>query len=286
MSTPFTITSEKTCGIYNINAETAKYILEHHNFDNRKVSNSHVNNIRCNVSEVGWLFDGQPITFNTQGNLTEGQHRLRVISQSKPDELFEVVVVTGAAPDSFSLTRASKPRKPFDEIYRKDNNATNDDVAVLNFICKHKVGYDNLNINNSVGYWTEWKEFISQGNQVSDVLLGSSQHNAFGSQRKALRAVATFACRYGYKTEAEALFQMVEDELVNDESRKLSSDILTQWERCAYMPTEAQLTYIFRLFCFALDRVRQREDGRIALEATLETYLMKEPKSFNAFIKS
>ena len=54
----------------------AKYILENHNFDNRKIIRSQVNKIRESIRDDGWLEDGQPLTFNTDGNITEAQHRL------------------------------------------------------------------------------------------------------------------------------------------------------------------------------------------------------------------
>jgi len=211
MTIPFTIDSSKTCGIYQLTASDAEYILANHNGDNRKLSTSHVSKIKKNVSCEGWVFDGQPITFNTSGNLTEGQHRLTVISQCRDaDKLFETVVVTGVDPDTFSTTQGAKPRRAVDEIQRKHRAATNESISVLADLCQRKRGAA-LDINNAVDNWNEWRLFIQEGTLVADSLLSCT--SKFDSQQKTVRAVATFCCRYGMKEQAEILFGMLEDEI-------------------------------------------------------------------------
>ena len=58
----------------------ARMILAHHNGDNRQLFPSQVNKIAQSVKTHGWLYDGNPIAFNYEGNLTEGQHRLKFIA--------------------------------------------------------------------------------------------------------------------------------------------------------------------------------------------------------------
>ena len=72
-------TEEYKSYVLDIDVNIASYILNYHNCDNRKFSNSQINNIYKSISLSGWLIDGQPITFNVDGNLTEGQHRLAAI---------------------------------------------------------------------------------------------------------------------------------------------------------------------------------------------------------------
>ena len=100
----------------------ARMILAHHNDDNRKMAPSQVNKIGQSVKTHGWLYDGNPIAFNYQGNLTEGQHRLQFIAKQDDGE-YEVVVVVGVQPDTFSHAAIAKPRRPHDEIYRQDKTA-------------------------------------------------------------------------------------------------------------------------------------------------------------------
>ena len=63
----------------DLTPEQAQYILDFHNKDNRKLSKSQVTRITRSIENDNWLLDGQPITFNVDGNLTEGQHRLSAI---------------------------------------------------------------------------------------------------------------------------------------------------------------------------------------------------------------
>ena len=60
----------------------ARYLLEHHNFDNREKKPAQVNKIAQSVDTFGWLLDGKGVCFNTDGNLTEKQHTLTYISRS------------------------------------------------------------------------------------------------------------------------------------------------------------------------------------------------------------
>ena len=117
-------TEEYNAFVLDINVDIASYILNYHNFDNRKVSNSQINNIYKSISLTGWLLDGQPITFNVDGNLTEGQHRLEaIVRENNPDKKYKVIIVTGVARDTFSQTATNKTRKPIDEIQRKHKKA-------------------------------------------------------------------------------------------------------------------------------------------------------------------
>ena len=68
--------------IIEITPKQAQYILDNHNEDNRKLVKSQVNNIVRSINNDGWLFDGQPLTFNIEGNITEFQHRLHGIVET------------------------------------------------------------------------------------------------------------------------------------------------------------------------------------------------------------
>lgn len=281
MTIPFTMTSEKTCGVYMLDAASAQYILDNHNNDNRKLSTSHVSKIKKNVCSEGWVFDGQPITFNSHGNLTEGQHRLTVMSQC-PDanKLFETVIVTGVDPNTFSITQGAKPRRAVDEIQRKDHNATNESISVLTDLCQRKRGAA-LDINNAVDNWNEWRLFIQEGTLVADSLLSCT--GKFDSQQKTVRAVATFCCRYGMKEQAEILFGLLEDEIVNGCSRKLTADMLDLWSENTDMPNEKRLKFLFKILCVAIDRVDTRDDGKVELGASLSSIFDLKSKAYTLF---
>ena len=104
--------------IIEITPEQAQYILDYHNEDNRKLVKSQVNNIVKSINNDGWLFDGQPLTFNIEGNITEFQHRLHAIVETGVTA--KISVTLGVETGCFTKCAAAKPRKAEDEIQRKD----------------------------------------------------------------------------------------------------------------------------------------------------------------------
>ena len=98
----------------DVTPSIAQYILIHHNKDNRKVTNSQINKIAKSIREDGWLRDGQPLTFNVDGNITEGQHRLNAIVAE--DVTVPMIIVLGVELNCFTNTAPAKPRRPEDEL--------------------------------------------------------------------------------------------------------------------------------------------------------------------------
>ena len=79
--------------MYDITPEQAEYILINHNYENRRQSQSQVNKIYNSIERDKFYLDGQPITFNTNGNLTEKQHTLKAIVKFKGQDIkFKFVV--------------------------------------------------------------------------------------------------------------------------------------------------------------------------------------------------
>ena len=94
----------------DITPQMDQYILIHHNKDNRKVTNSQVNKIAKSIRTDGWLEDGQPLTFNIEGNITEGQHRLHAIVAE--DVTVPMIVVLGVQLDCFTNVAPAKLPSP------------------------------------------------------------------------------------------------------------------------------------------------------------------------------
>ena len=84
------------------------------------MTNSQVNKIAKSIRTDGWLRDGQPLTFNIEGNITEGQHRLHAIVAE--DVTVPMIVVLGVQLDCFTNVAPASPRRPEDEIQRKDKS--------------------------------------------------------------------------------------------------------------------------------------------------------------------
>ena len=97
------ISLEPDSFVIYITPPMARYILEHHNFDNREKKATQVTKIGQSVDTFGWLFDGKAVCFNTDGNLTEKQHTLTYISRDTDDDAqYRVVITLGCVKDAFS----------------------------------------------------------------------------------------------------------------------------------------------------------------------------------------
>ena len=273
--------------VVKINSVIADVLLKEYNFDNRKMSKTHVKKISKNVDEQGWLLDGQPITFNKEGNLTEAQHRLKVISTRDPDEWFTVIVVTGVEANCFSKCALSKPRKPIDEIHRKDSSATPENVAVMKDLLKRRRG-EELTINNAIQQWDYWKNYITESDKIVSSFFASCTD--WSGSRKTIGAWATLCVNNGLRDAAEVLMEHFEDTVLGNGSVPVLKDLVDFWEgegKAAYMSNEGRLTMMYQLLCLATDRLLDKEDGQVQLSvstAHLNHTSLKKRGVYNKFL--
>ena len=88
---PYPYSQERESMVIKVTPIMAKYILDHHNNDNRKMCPSQVNKIGQSVNSFGWMFTGDAIIFNTM--LIESQHRLQWIANQDGGE-YETTVTS------------------------------------------------------------------------------------------------------------------------------------------------------------------------------------------------
>jgi hypothetical protein len=266
---PFNPTcKDYTAAVYEITPAQAQYILDYHNKDNRKICSTQVGKISRSIEIDNWMLDGQPVTFNEQGNLTEAQHRLAAIARwHDKDRTFKIIVVTGVALDCFTKCALAKPRRAVDEIQRKDKTALASEVAILGDLLKRRRG-EKLSINNAVYHWDLWKEDIRKGVDLIDSFVTNTEK--FSSQQKTLGAWATLCVNGKYVNEASSFLELLEEEVLNvDPTTRLTSDFITYWnENAVDLSNEGRLNLFYSLLCVALDRMIQREDGKIELDVT------------------
>lgn len=262
------LSKERQSFVVNITPGMAKYILEHHNKDNRKLCPSQVNKISQSVKTFGWLFDGNPIIFNTSGNITESQHRLTHISNDpNPNAQYEVVIVLGAAPDSFSNAAIAKPRRPHDEIYRKDNTALPSQTAILGDILKRRGNKPALNINNAVRMWFDWKDDIKRAESICNTFFTETED--FSTQTKTIGAWAALCVNAKYSEEAEQFLDLLRAELLEESSTRLTSDFVEYWKEHTWNESnEGKLKVLYMMLCVCLDRIIKKNDGSISLNIT------------------
>lgn len=244
----------------------ARMILAHHNGDNRQLFPSQVNKIAQSVKTHGWLYDGNPIAFNYEGNLTEGQHRLKFIA-NQDDGKYDVAVSIGVEPNTFSNAALGKPRRPHDEIYRKDKTAKTSQSAALGDIMKRRKG-EKFNINTAVRNWNLWKEDIIKGEDLCNTFL--SETSDYSSQTKTIVGWASLCVNAKYAEQAEAFLDMLNDQVNKRGDTRLTEDFYDTFKDLSWkMGNEPKLTLMYNMLCTAMDRFLERPDGAIALRFNL-----------------
>jgi hypothetical protein len=94
--------------IENITPEIAKRYLSTNADHQRKPTMTHQLHLRQQMEKGQWMMTGEPIIFDSNGCLVDGQHRLRALIDAKMD--FEFVVIRGVSPESFVAMNRGKQR--------------------------------------------------------------------------------------------------------------------------------------------------------------------------------
>jgi hypothetical protein len=252
--------------VLKLTPEMARYILAHHNKDNRKICPSQVNKIAQSVATFGWLFTGDAVIFNTNGDINESQHRLTFIAGQDAGE-YETSVTLGAQPDSFSNAAIAKPRRAHDEIYRKDNTAEASQTAILGDLLIRKGGKPKLTINNAVKLWFDWKDDIKKAEEKINTFLTDTDD--FSTQKKTIGAFATLCVNAKLGNEVESFLDLLKAELLEDSSCRLTSDFVDYWKEHTWNESnEGKLKVLYMLLCVSMDRLQKKSDGSIALNVT------------------
>lgn len=110
----------------------AKKLLNDYNLANRPLSKAHVDFLIRELNNGNWVFNADPIRFDENGLMIDGQHRLHLIVESGRSLAF--FVITGLGADVFKSIDSGKKRSGSD-VFSIDNisNATQA-AAVVKFI--------------------------------------------------------------------------------------------------------------------------------------------------------
>ncbi len=252
----------------NITPQIAQYILIHHNKDNRKITNSQVNKIAKSIRTDGWLRDGQPLTFNKEGNITEGQHRLHAIISE--DVTVPIIVVLGVDLDCFTNVAPPKPRKPEDEIQRKDKSAKPAEISSLRQLLKRRQGVQ-LSMKNAIVQWNYWKEDVRSGLNLVDGFF--DEVSEFDPWKRTFAAWAALMISIGESEGAENLLDLISDKILRDPPHAtLAGDFMKflNTDMFVFGNNAARTDVIYNLLCVASDRILKRPNGEIQLNITPE----------------
>ena len=251
-----------------ITPQIAQYILIHHNKDNRKITNSQVNKIAKSIRTDGWLKDGQPLTFNKEGNITEGQHRLHAIVSE--DVTVPMIVVLGVELDCFTNVAPPKPRKPEDEIQRKDKSAKPAEISSLRQLLKRRQGVQ-LSMKNAIVQWNYWKGDVRSGLDLVDGFF--DEVSQFDPWKRTFAAWAALMISIGEGEGAENLLDLIADKILRDPPHStLAGDFLEflNTDMFVFGNNAGRTDVIYNLLCVASDRILKRPNGEIQLNITPE----------------
>lgn len=89
---------------------------------NRPLARRNVERLCKQMQSGAWMLNGEPIVFDSNGKLIDGQHRLQAVVESGVE--IQSLVVWGIAPCAFPTMGTGKPRSAADVLGMKVPNAT------------------------------------------------------------------------------------------------------------------------------------------------------------------
>ena len=255
--------------IMDVTPSIAKYILEHHNKDNRKIVKSQVNSISRSIRNDGWLEDGQPLTFNVEGNITEAQHRLLAIIETGVTA--RMIVVLGVDTGCFTKCAPAKPRKAEDEIQRKDKTATPSEVSTLRQVLIRRQGAK-LTIQNAIEQWISWHHVVREGRKLVDGFFDSVED--YNPWERTFAAWASLMISIGEEEVASNLLSLLQAEILEDESASCLTREFRNFfkDHSIYMSNAGRTEFIFQILCVASDRLKKQSDGEIQLGMSIDQF--------------
>ena len=272
------VSKEQTCFKITFTPAMARYILTYHNEDNRPIKMLQVGQIGRNIEAEGFLWDGKPVTFNIEGNITEKQHCLTWMSNQPDDYSVELAVVTGVEVGTFSKAHPDRPRTYADEIHRLygQENAPKKQIATLADLIKRST-LKNININNGVRYWNDWTHDISYAAEMTVSFWANT--NKFNSFAKTLNAWATFCVRYNLKNECEIVLNLLESEIRKIDSTKLTEGALNVWNlNASDLPNDKRMDFLFAILCTLTDQVQEYDEGDVEFSKRFDELTKKNLK--------
>lgn len=251
-----------------------RLILANHNEENRFISPTQTNSIHRSIERDKFYQDGQPITFNTNGHMTEKQHTLKAVSKF-PDKImgedntYPFIIVVGVEPDCFSKCHPAKNRTPKDEVKRRakqDGDSCSDtEYNTLSDICKRQ----GVKVEQHTIYsqWEKWKFAIRKGLDISDPFWNNTKDAYYTQSKKTLNAFCTFAYSEGIQELLETFLEYLANEFSTGENQSttpLTAGFIKFFdENTIHMHNVEKAALFFKMLCHSLDKMLIREDAAI-----------------------
>jgi hypothetical protein len=120
-----------------ITPEVAKSILENHNKKNRKISNDDIIRLAREINSDSFLLSGDSVTFDKEGQLISGQHRLAACV--KANRAIEVLVGFGFDDKVRAITDLTRPKSGLsDRKMIMGIDMRTDSMQALDFFIKRR----------------------------------------------------------------------------------------------------------------------------------------------------
>lgn len=121
-----------------ITPKLAQDILDDRNTTNRKISKPNLRFLIKEIESGNWHMNGDSIRFNSEGVLTDGQHRLLAIV--KTGQTLPFVVITGLDAEVFKTIDVGRKRTGSDVMSIEGIKNSNQVAAITKFIYAFRVG--------------------------------------------------------------------------------------------------------------------------------------------------
>ena len=219
---------------------------------------------------------GQPLTFNIEGNITEGQHRLHAIVAE--DVTVPMIVVLGVQLDCFTNVAPAKIKSnialKMRFSVRTSQRRSWCEVSTLRQLLKRRQGAQ-LSMKNAITQWEFWRKDIREGLDLVDGFFDEvSQFDPWKSHIFCISLLQRRMISIGEREGAENFLDMLADQILRDppslDSNKGTvgfQDFLLD-KFFVYGSNAGRTDIIFMLLCVAADRVLKKPNGEIELNIT------------------
>jgi len=127
--------------IRTITPELAEQYLAK-NTKNRNYSKARAMAYASDITSGRWLFNPQPIVFDTLGDLIDGQHRLHAVILANKG--VDMVIMTGVPENSIGIIDFGKPRSASDILSIGGYESTTNVASLAKKIIMYEAGLSNL----------------------------------------------------------------------------------------------------------------------------------------------
>jgi hypothetical protein len=199
-----------------VTPDLASEILEKYNNENRPLSKTNVIKLAKEMENGNWKFNGETLSFNAKGNLSNGQHRLHGIVVS--GMTFRFLVTSGIDPETFPTIDSGRKRTGSDVLGIAGVSNATTASAVCKFINAFKTGkfsYTSKASDNRTLSNTDIEEYYNSLKNIDEsIKFGKNM-----SLKSCGLLTATVVSSFHY------LFSEVDDVLAEDFLTKLSTGI-------------------------------------------------------------